>query len=327
MSDRNIKNTAVLVKAGVTYGTDSVPTGTANAFRVSNLTAKSLEAPMVERDLITAGLGISPALPGAPYSTVSFDIEIAGAGTVATAPPFAAALLACAMAQTLTATVRADYLPISTAMGFADIYWYDDGVLHKMIGCRGTQSFSYEFNAIPKISFAFTGLYVGPVTASLPTLTITAWKTPQIVNNINTAGGLVLGATHATATAPAFVGGTIYPTLGLTLDVGQTVVAPRLLGSEVVEIDDRRATGELTLDLTAAQVVDFHTRILSGAQDLSIGLIHGTIATQKSGLFMAQPQFESIEPATLGNKRVHKVKFRACPSVAGNDEYRFFISF
>ena len=327
MADRNIKNTAVLVKSGVTYGTDSVPTGAANAFRVSNLTAKSLEAPLIERDLLTLGLGSSPALPGAPYSTVSFDIEIAGAGTVATAPPFAAALLACATAQTLTATVRADYTPISTAMGFADIYWYDDGVLHKMVGCRGTKTYSFGFGEIPKISFSFTGLYVGPTTAALPTTTLTAWKTPQVVNNINTPGGLVLGATHATATAPLLVGGTIYPAMGLTLDVGQTIMAPRLLGADVVEIDDRKASGELTLDLTAAQVVDFHTRILSGAQDLTIGLIHGTIATQKSGLFIAQPQFESIEPSTMGNKRVHKLKFRACPSAAGNDEYRFFTSF
>ena len=137
---RLIRNTAILLKleGSATYGIDSVPTGAANAMLVSNLSINPLNSQNVDRDLIRPFLGGSEQLLGTRYVEMGFDIEMAGSGTVATAPAWAPALIACGFAQTLTATVRADYTPISTAFDSATIYWHDDGVFHKAVGCRGT---------------------------------------------------------------------------------------------------------------------------------------------------------------------------------------------
>ena len=42
------------------------------------------------------------------------------------------------MGETITASTRVDYLPISTAFESVTIYWYDSGTLHKLAGARGT---------------------------------------------------------------------------------------------------------------------------------------------------------------------------------------------
>ncbi len=109
MANRLIRNTVILLKPEVTYALDPVPTGAADALLVSNLSINPFNVTAVDRDLIRSYLGASESLLGSRYVEMSFDLELTGSGTVATAPPWGKSLLACAMAETLTATIRADY--------------------------------------------------------------------------------------------------------------------------------------------------------------------------------------------------------------------------
>jgi hypothetical protein len=324
MPARVIRNTAILLKQEVTYGVDPVPTGAANAMLVSNVSINPFNANNVDRGIIRPFLGGSDQLVGTRYVQMSFDVELTGAGTMAVAPPYAPALLACAMAEVLTASMRADYTPISTGFKSCTIYWYDDGLLHKATGCRGNAVFKFPIGDVPKISFTFTGLYATPVTAGNPSTTLTAWKTPQVITDANT-GDVIFGGTHATGTAPAITGGTPQASQGIEIDLGNSVNFTALLGGETVDLTQRNVTGKITLDLTAADEATFYAAVEANTL-ATLGFLHGTLANQKVLAWM--PSVQRINPgkAESNGKRLVSFDLRMLPTV-GDDEFRLVTSF
>lgn len=324
MPNRLTKNTVVLCKVEATYGVDSVPAGATDAMLVSNLSVTPIKLNTVDRALIRPYLGGSELLPGTRYAECGFDIELVGSGTVATAPAWAAPLRASAFAQTLTATIRADYTPISTAMESVTIAWFDDGVFHKFTGARAKLKVMKKIGERPMLSFAFTGLYSTPTALANPTAVLTGFKIPQVITDANT-GDLTFGATHNTATAPVLTAGTVYPSMGIEVDLGSNVSFNALLGGETVDLTDRVATGKFTLDLTSAQEVAFYAQ-LEGATLQSIGLAHGTVANNKHLLWMPSCQLTDTRKAEQNGKRLVEFDFRANP-VLGNDEVRLVTSF
>lgn len=323
---RLIRNTAILAKIEATYGVDPVPTGVANAMLVSNLSINPINANNVDRAILRSYLGGSDQLLGTRYVEMGFDVEFVGAGTVAVAPAWAPLVQACLCTETITATFRVDYTPKTTA-GTADtvtIYWYDDGVLHKATGCRGNLQLSMKVGEKPMLSFKFTGIYSTPTAAANPATTLTAFKTPQVVTDTNTQD-VTLGATHVTTTAPVFTGGAVYPSLGLELDFGNSVNFNAILGGETVDITNRSVTGKVTMDLTAAQEVAMIASVEAGTLS-SVGLLHGTVANQKSGVWMPTVQFINPSKTELNGKRMVSFDMRVLPS-SGNDEVRLITSF
>lgn len=93
----------ILVKAESTYGTDSSPAGT-DALLVRSIDVTPLEAEVVSRDLIRPYLGNSDQLLANTRVMMSFQVELAGSGTAATAPRFSSLLKACGMAETTTSS-------------------------------------------------------------------------------------------------------------------------------------------------------------------------------------------------------------------------------
>jgi hypothetical protein len=324
MPNRLIRKTAILAKKEVTYGTDPVPTGGANAMLVSNLSINPINAQNVARDIIRPYLGGSEELIGTRYVEMGFFVELAGAGTVAVAPAWAPLLEACGFNEVLTATIRADYVPVSDSLDSLTIYWYDDGVLHTATGCRGTATIMLKVGERPGFQFQFTGLYNTPTEDTAPALTLTAWKTPQVVTDQFT-GDLTFGATHNAVLAPAFTGGTVYPSQGLELDLTNSVNFTPLLGGETVDLTQRDVKGKVTLDVTAAQEVALLANV-EAATLTSLGLIHGTLSNRRVGVFMPTVQLINPQKAELNGKRMISYDLRVVPS-AGDDEIRIIASF
>lgn len=325
MANRLIRNTVILLKSESTYGTDPTPTGAADALLVSNLSINPFNATAVDRDLIRSYLGASESLIGAKYVDLSFDLELTGAGTVAVAPAWGKTLLACAMAEILTAVTRADYTPVSSAFGSATIYWYDDGLLHKATGARGAPMFKLGINGRPVISYKFLGLYSTPTAAANPSTTLTAWKAPQLICEANTLD-VTFGGTHATGTAPAITAGTPYPSQGIEVDMGIKVDFNAMLGGETVDITARAATAKVTLDLTAAQEVTMMAAA-EAATLQTVGLSHGTVANQKVMIWLPSVQITNVQKAEANGKRLVALDLRCLPSTSGNDEVRIVTSF
>jgi len=319
MASRLIKKTAILAKLETTYGVDAVPTGAANAMLASNLSINPLNANNVDRALIRAYFGGSEQLVGTRYMECGFDVELVGSGVAGTAPAWGPLMRAIGFAETITAALRVDYTPISDGIESATVYWYDDGVLHKLLGVRGTATLDLSVGVKPVISFKFIGIYGGIAEQASPTTTLTAFKVPQIVVDAQ-SGDVTLGATHATATAPLLVGGVPVVSQGLTVDLGITATFQPLLGEESVEVTDRSVTGALKLKMSAAQEVEYMGKVLL-AQLSSVGLQHGTVTANKIMVFMPSVQFTTPTKEELNGQRLIGYALRAVP-VAGNDEFR-----
>lgn len=324
MANRLVRNTAILAKVETTYGVDPVPTGAANAMLVSNLSINPINANNVDRDIIRPYLGGSEQLLGTRYVEMGFDVEFVGAGTVAVAPAWAALMRACGFSETLTAVVRADYLPISTGFESATIYWYDDGVLHKATGCRGNVGVMMKIGERPMLSFKFTGIYNSPSASSNPSVTLTGFKVPQVVVDAN-SDDVTFGGTHATGTAPLIAGGAVYPSQGIEVDMGNSVNFTPLLGGETVDITQRNVTGKVTLDLTAAQEVSLIGAVEAGTLQ-TVGLRHGNVANNRSLLWLPSVQLINPSKAEVNGKRLVSFDMRCVP-VSGNDEIRIATSF
>ena len=321
---RLINKTVVLAKLETTYGVDSIPSGAANALVVSNLNINPLNAEYIARGIIRDYLGGSEELAGARYVECGFDIELVGSGLLAVAPAWGPLMRSIGFAEIITPDVRVDYVPISGNFESSTIYWYDDGVLHKLLGVRGTATLDLGVGKKPVISFKFMGVDGGATVAPVVGTTLTAWRVPQVVIDAN-SGDLTFGATHAIATAPAFAGGTPYPSEGLTIDLGIKAQFQKLLGGEKIGISERDVTGAVKLDVTAAQEVAFMNSI-KAASLTTIGLIHGTVPNDKVGVFMPAVQLKEPTKEELNGERLIGYKLGMKPKL-GNDEIRLFTSF
>lgn len=314
---RYIRNTVITAKIETTVGTDAVPTGAANAILVSDMNITPLDAKNVDRNLIRGYFGASEQLVGAASVKVSFTVELAGSGTAATAPAFGAILQACALAEASLATPnRVEYTPVSTGLKTATIYYYDDGVLHKLLAAMGTCTLSAKVGDRPTLKFEFVGLD-GGISAASTTGTYTSFKTPVPMTKANVVD-ITMGATYALG---ALTGGTPYPSTGLELSLGNAVAYSALLSTERVDITDRQVAGSLELDLTAAQEVTFMGNVKINLTQ-SLALTIGTATGNK--LIIHAPAVQMINPkkAELNGTRLIGFDLRVVPT-AGNDEIRF----
>ncbi|MCV2365533.1 hypothetical protein LNV23_18955 [Paucibacter sp. DJ1R-11] len=314
---RYIKNTAILAKIETTAGTDAVPTGAADAVLVSELSITPLEAQNVDRALVRPFFGASEQLVATAYLRCSFTVELAGSGTAATAPQWGDLLLACATAEALLATPnRVEYTPVSTALKTLTIYWYDDGVLHKMVGAMGNCKLSAKVGDRPKLMFDFMGVDAGISAATPSGVAFTAWKTPPTMAKANVVD-ITLGCTYATG---ALSGGSVVPSTGIELDLGNSVNFVALLSNERIDITDRQVSGHVDLDLTAAQEVSYMATVKANNTQ-GLGLTIGTAAGNKIILFAPAVQLINPTKQELNGSRLVGFDCRFVP-VSGNDEVR-----
>jgi hypothetical protein len=315
---RYVRNTAILCKVETTIGTDAVPTGSANAMLVSDLSITPLESQNVDRNLIRGYFGASEQLVATAFVRCSFTVELAGSGAAATAPAWGAPLLACAHAEALLATPnRVEYTPASTSLKTATIYWYDDGLLHKLLGAMGNVRLEAKVGDRPKLIFDFIGIDGGVSVASNPSLTLTSWKTPPTMAKANVVD-ITLGATYS---AGALTGGTVYNSAGLELDWGNQVNFTPLLGSERIDLTDRAISGKMMLDLTPTQEAALVAIVKANTLQSLAMRIGGT--TAGNNIIIHSPGVQLINPRKeeLNGTRMIGFDVRLVPS-AGNDELR-----
>lgn len=317
MPSRYIRNTVILAKPETTAGTDAVPTGAANAILVSEMTIDPLEAQNVERNLIRGYFGASEELVGPANVRCSFTVELAGSGTAVTAPAWGSLLLGCAMAEgSLSSPSRVEYTPVTDALKTLTLYYYDAGVLHKLLGAMGNCTLSAKVGERPVLRFEFVGLDGGISAVPNATPTLTAWKKPVVIGKAS-AVDVTLGCTYA---AGALSGGTVYPSTGIEIALGNAVNFTPLVSQESIDITDRQVTGNTELDLTAAQEVTLMADVKANATQ-GMGFTIGTAAGSKIIIHAPAVQLARPRKAELNGKRLIGYDLRMVP-VSGNDELR-----
>lgn len=324
-ANRYIRDTVVLGKIEAVYGTDSVPTGGANAMQVSNVKITPLNAQFVSRDLLRNYFGASEELISSYNKLISFDIEAVGAAAAGTAPAWSPLLRACGWAETIVALERVEYKPITNGQESASIYCYDSGVLHKFLGARGAAAISLPLGGIPKISYAFVALDGGDTADTPAGVSFAGFGVPQVVQDAFT-GDLTLGGVLApTPGLPALTGGTSYPSAGIEIDTGVKAEFINLLGGQAVEITDRKVKGKIKVDATAVQEIAFYAAIRAATLQ-SVGLLHGTVVGRRFGVFAPAAQIITPAKGDMQGKRLIELDLVLPPS-AGNDELTIVTSF
>lgn len=305
-----MRRRVILAKIETTYGTDSSPTGSANAILVRNLTINPISSQVVSRDLVRPYLGASTQLIAERHVEVDFEVEVAGAGTAGAVPAYGPLLRACALSQTVAAGASVGYAPISTGFESVTIYYNGDGVQHKLTGCRGTVEFSFVAGQIPVMKFKMVGLYNAPADVTLPTVDYTAFQTPVAVNTQNTSAFQFFSYAGILQS--------------LTLNMTNTVNYRTLIGNEYVQITDRKVEGTAVFEAPTIGTKDFFTTAIGTALG-NLTLTHGTTAGNKFQL--ASSNVDITQPTYTDDNGVImlSVPFVAIPSSAGNDEVSFTV--
>lgn len=201
------------------------------------------------------------------HAELDFEIEVAASGVAGTPPAWGRLLIPCYFSETVTADTSVVYAPVSVQPTTPlTLYYYLDGLLHKLTDAYGTVSWDFTVKQIPKLKFHFMGVY-NPVTDSpIPAGTdFSKFLVPKIASTQFTTWQM-----HA------YSG----PLQALSLDIANTLNWSQLIGYERAEVTDRKPTGKITMQLGPVADKDWWTSAkdaLLGALTITHGVGAGNI--------------------------------------------------
>jgi hypothetical protein len=220
----------LLAKIEVTKGTDSVPVVGTNAIRIrSGKISHTQDA--VARAAIKQTMGNLAHLVGKQTVQLEVEVDLHGSGAAGTAPEFGALLQACGLLETIVPATSAAYDPATTGHKSLSMYWYEDGLLWKLLGAVGKCSFNAQIGAAPTLKFTFMAAYAAPTAVSCPTGAVYQSAAPIVMSSadvINDGAAIKVGAFsledgndvqhHYTTSQNEFVVANRQPKLKLTKD-------------------------------------------------------------------------------------------------------------
>jgi len=303
----------VLVKKEVTYNTDPVPTAVANAMLIGNPSWSHEGLRMNERSVVKNTNAVEQSVFGGTLKTISIDIELKGSGAAGTAPEFGVLFEACSYVETIDAGVSVAYDPSSTTADqeSVTVYYYQDGLLHKLTGCRGTFSVNLETGAIPMATFTLTGHSVAPTDIAMVVPTLDSTVPVAVKGNAFTIGGY--GADIS----------------ALTFDAGVEVSTPASMketdGFGEVFVGKRDLNGSFDPLTVLVATNDFYGDFLAGTQmALTIGTV-GAVAGNKFGVTMPAVYYRDAANGDRDGIRTYEMPFGAVETT-GDNEVQFLFT-
>jgi hypothetical protein len=305
MAKRFFRKLAILAKPEVTYGTDSVPTGLANAMLMTDVSIEPLAGEEVSRDLYLPYLGHQGVTFVGTHVKMEGSIELAGAGAAGDVPAYGVLLRACGLAETITAGSKVEYEPVSANYEAASVYWNMDGVRHIALGVRGTVSLSLTPKQIPKMRFQLWGLLGTIADSALPTVDVSDFVRPIPVSKANTPTFTLFGLAAIAES--------------LSIDLGNQVETRFLIGEESVQIVDRKAVGSAVLEAVSLATKDWYS-IAKARTRGALTVVHGIAAGNI--VQIDAPTLEIGRPTYGQTQQIlnNTLPLMLCPN-AGDDEF------
>src|SRR5690554_719698 len=265
MAGFKMRRRLVLAAIEAVYGTEVVPTASANAILTRTVQVTPLAGNDLDRNLLRAHYGNSQAIAGEKHVELTVEVELAGSGTAGTAPAWAPLLRACGFAETVNAATDVVYNPITGGEESISCWVHRDGVLHKFTGGRGTVTFNLDADSLPYMSFKFLGLLGTVSNEAIPTTAdYSGFLAPLPVTNANTT--------------PLTLHGVPLSFSQFSIDMAVDTQKDMIVGEETsIQINDRKPTGTAVIKEPPLSVIDLYTK----ARDASSGafaLTHGTVA-------------------------------------------------
>ena len=296
----------ILAKIESTYGQDSTPDGASNAILVRNLEIQPLVADTVNRDLVRPYMGQADQLLAQTRVEVSFEVELAGSGTAGTAPAYGPVLRSCGLSETLVASTSASYAPESSGFESVTIYYHEDGIRHKVTGCRGSFEINGEVGQIPFISFTMTGIFNAPTDETLPTPTYANQASPLVFKQGNTTN---FSAFSYSGCLQSY-----------NFSIANEVIYRELVGcTKEIMITNRAPSGTLVIEAPTIAAKDFFAEA-TGSSTGSISFQHGQIAGNICTVTTAQSDLGNLTYSDQDGVQMLNMPFIAVPTNSGNDE-------
>lgn len=296
----------ILAKIEPAYGQDAAPAAATDGVLLRELDVTPLELTYDERTLIREYLGAFEQAVGEKMVKIVATLEMAGFDALGT--PIAgydALMRACGLASVMTAGSDVAYSPVSDGFESATVYYEQDGVVEKALGCRGTLTLDMAVGKIPSFKLTLTGVYGGIADDDLGAPDVSKYQKPKPVNAINTTALDLLGYAGAKLNS-------------LSLDLGNTVEMTTYVGdAETVSITDRQASGKVMIQATKVADKNWLDEVLNVATG-TFGITHGPAGNQ---VVLAAPKMQLATPTEGEDKGIAFLNFdcRFLPN-AGNDE-------
>ena len=303
------RNKLLLLKKETVYGTDAAP-AVANAVRGHDVNFTPMELTTEDLETIQPYMGAGDTEVTSVQGKLEWSIQAAGSGTAGTAPAYGTCMLVSGLAETVTATTKVDYAPVSSSFDAGSIYFYLDGDLHRFVGVRATASFTIEAAKAPFWRFSAIGLYKPVSTAALPSaVDYSAYRRPVMPSKDNTPTVSLHG----------------YSALlkSLTVDVGQQVEYDQLVNHESVDIGGRSSKAKIVIRRPPVVTKDFFAASLAKTLG-ALSLVHGTTAGNIIGVSAPAAQIVRVGQTQDKGKLYLDMDLSLKPK-DGNDEVVFTI--
>lgn len=314
---RLTRRSAISVALEASYGASP---GTFQPILLVGAPDFTIDPDVIPRNTLKGYYGASEELAGTRRSILKFTTELAGSSALGVAPKWSLLLRGAGWAETITASTRVEYLPITDAQESLTMRYNRDGVRYSCRGSRGTGVLNLTAYDRPVIDWEFWGFDTAASEDAVGTPAFTNWVRPVVITDGN-SGNIKLGSTYS---AGAISGGTAYPSRGMTIDLGNTVDHHKMLVNEAIEITDRNMSGKATVELTAAEEVTWRTDINDNATT-SMSFQIGP-STNKVGIWMPSVQRTKPQMVDYNGKVLMDTDLRIMPTTSGNDECRIIIS-
>lgn len=256
---RKSNRKVILVALEVTAGVDAIDGATGIPVRTSELKIEPMQGEALDRNLDDGNLGNSPELLVGHKVQLTFKTEVVGSGTAGTAVADAALFEACGRTVAVTAGTKVDMTVADNAEKTLTIHYWEDGVLHAVVGARGNLKLTMNAAQIGHFEWTFTGKFVLPTANANPAIDWAAYPQPLPVGSENSAFTL---------------NGQALKLIEFSYDQGNNVIHQEYVGADDILITDRKPT--MTVVVEAPTLGTFDPFALAKAHTLvPVELTHG----------------------------------------------------
>lgn len=302
----------ILVKPEATYALDASPVG-ANAILCESASITPITKSL-ERNNTRATFGSKAKLVVGEGLKLTFLTELRSTGVapVITPPDIGVLFRACNYTQTIVTTSGQEcckYTPHSGQDGeSATIWFYMDGLLFKMVGCRGTGSLSNKTNEYGKFSWEFTGIFAGPETGVAPTPSFSAAQPP-----------IFRGAQFAIDGYAAVIDSL---SINLGNAISKRIDANAATGILSWNIVGRAVTAEIDPEVPELASKDFWA-MWQDAETVTMTATVGQTAGNRCIITAPAVQIDDVSFGDREKVLTYGLTLRLKPTNAGNDEIEF----
>jgi hypothetical protein len=276
------KNMLVAVKREAVEGTYLAPDPALDVKLISQDVIFKTEPTLIERNFIGPSFARKESIVSNRLARITFKTEVVGSGAAGTEPTWSQLITACGFKVTTSAGVSNTYDPVNPlALSYdstgangnvsLSIAVFEDGVIKRARGCRGTVRLTGEAGGFAYLEWEFLGIFVSAGDVAYPTLSTGFDSSTATIPRVENASFTFQGEAATDVIIKTF-----------TIDIGNNIT-PRYDVSQsdgilAIIVNDRAVTGSIDPEQTLAAIFDPVTKLYSalvGAFNLTIGTTAG----------------------------------------------------